>query len=323
METYALLADSSGSRLDRYLAQHLPDLSRAAIQRLIEDGFVLVDDKPRKASYRVQSGEKMVVRVPPPEPTVARAEKIPLDILYEDDDLIVINKPAGMVAHPAAGHASGTLVNAILAHLTSPPLEERGGGGVRPGIVHRLDRDTSGVMLIAKNDAAMRALQTQFKNQRVHKTYLALVHGTVKPPQGKIDAPIGRDPKHRQKMAVITRGKTRNAVTIYRTLASFGSAPLCSGRSSSAPNADAYTLVQVEPQTGRTHQIRVHFAFLGYPVVGDAVYGKKRNALGLTRQFLHAWKIEFALPRDERVVSFVAPLAEELRGVLEGLKAER
>ncbi len=310
MNTHALVVESSGSRLDRYLAQHLPDLSRVAIQRLIEDGFVLVNDKPRKASYRVQSGEEIRVRVPPPEPTTLRAENIPLDILYEDDDLIVINKPAGMVVHPAAGHASGTLVNAILAHLTSPPSPSpnRGGvgGEVRPGIVHRLDADTSGVMLVAKNDAAMRALQDQFKNQRVRKTYLALVHGVVKPPQGKIDAPIGRDPKHRQKMTVVTRGKTRNAVTVYRTLATLGD----------------YSLVQAEPQTGRTHQIRVHLAFLGFPVVGDAVYGRKKDLLGLTRQFLHAWKIEFALPRDGRVVRFVAPLAEELREVVEKLEAE-
>ncbi len=308
--------ESADARLDRYLAQHLPELSRAAIQRLIEDGFVLVDDRPRQASYRVQSGETILVRVPPPEPTTLRAEQIPLGILYEDADLIVINKPAGMVVHPAAGHASGTLVNAILAHLTSPPAplppatllrsaqDGEGGAAQRPGIVHRLDADTSGVMLVAKNDAAMRALQTQFKNQSVHKTYLALVHGIIKPPQGKIDAPIGRDSKNRQRMAVVTRGKTRNAVTIYRTLATLGD----------------YSLVQAEPQTGRTHQIRVHLAFLGFPVVGDAVYGKKKNSLGLTRQFLHAWKIEFALPRDGRAVSFIAPLAEELREVVGKLK---
>jgi 23S rRNA pseudouridine1911/1915/1917 synthase len=213
-----------------------------------------------------------------------------------------------MVVHPAAGRREGTLVNAILAH--SPNLDVA--SMERPGIVHRLDSGTSGVMVIAKNDAAMRDLQAQFKSRRVKKTYLALVHGRVKPPRGKIDAPIGRDPKHRQKMAVATRGKPREAVTVYRTLANLG----------------AYTLLQVEPQTGRTHQIRVHLAFLGFPVVGDAVYGsktrrssagKEKNALGLTRQFLHAWKLEFTLPRDGRAVSFVAPLAEELHAVLENL----
>ncbi len=299
MDEQELLAESSGARLDRYIAEHRRDLSRAAVQRLIRDGFVLVNDAPRKASDRVERGEKILVRVPPPEPITLRAEKISLDILFEDDDLIVINKPAEMVVHPAAGHSSGTLVNAILAHC--PNLNV--GGEQRPGIVHRLDKDTSGAMLVAKNDAAMRALQAQFKAQRVRKTYLALTHGIVKPPQGKIDAPIGRDPKHRQKMAVTTRGKNRAAITVYKTIANVG----------------AYTLVQAEPQTGRTHQIRVHLAFLGFPIVGDAVYGGKKNSLGLPRQFLHAWKIEFAMPRDARIANFVAPMPADLRGVLREL----
>ena len=299
-----------GARLDRYIAEHLPELSRAAAQRLIDDGQIHVDGVARKASYRVQASETITVRVPPPEPATPEAEAIPLDILYEDDDLLVVNKPAGMVVHPAAGHSAGTLVNAILAHMTSPPAPpltgegSRGGVGVeRPGIVHRLDSDTSGIIVVAKNDMALRDLQAQFKSRRVRKTYLALVEGHIKPPRGKIDAPIGRDPKHRQKMAVVTRGERREATTVYRTLARLG----------------AYTLLEVEPQTGRTHQIRVHLAFLGFPVVGDAVYGKKKNALGLTRQFLHAWKIAFALPHDGRAVSFVAPVAEELREVLKDL----
>ncbi len=306
--TTTLTVDSAGSRLDRYVAQQLPDLSRAAVQRLIDDAQIRVDGVARKASYRVQAGDTISVRVPPPEPATPRAENISLDIVYENDDLIVVNKPAGMVVHPAAGHSAGTLVNAILAHC--PHLNV--GGVERPGIVHRLDSDTSGIIVVAKNDLAMRDLQAQFKSRRVHKTYLALVDGHVKPPRGKIDAPIGRDPKHRQKMAVLTRGKTRDAVTIYRTRATLGS----------------YTLVEAEPQTGRTHQIRVHLAFLGFPVVADRIYGsktprssagKKENALGLTRQFLHAWKIAFTLPRDERAVSFTAPLPEDLRVVLEEL----
>ncbi len=312
--TTTLTVTESGTRLDRYVSDHLPELSRTAVQRLIDDAQIRVDGIAHKASYRVQVGETITVRVPPPEPAIPKAEAIPLDILYEDGDLIVINKPAGMVVHPAAGHEAGTLVNAILAHC--PHLSV--GGVERPGIVHRLDSDTSGIMVVAKNDAAMRDLQAQFKSRRVHKTYLALVEGHVKPPRGKIDAPIGRDPKHRQKMAVIPIPPTpfpdreggwglgrraRDAVTIYRALATPG----------------GYTLVEAEPQTGRTHQIRIHLAFLGFPVVADAVYGKKKNALGLTRQFLHAWKITFTLPRDGRAVSFVAPLAEELRGVLEDL----
>jgi 23S rRNA pseudouridine1911/1915/1917 synthase len=293
-----LQVETGGARLDRYIAEHLPELSRAAIQRLIDDGFIRVNTIARKASYRVSAGETITVRVPPPESATPQAEKIPLDILYEDADLIVINKPAGMVVHPAAGHNAGTLVNAILAHC--PNLNV--GGVERPGIVHRLDSETSGAIVVAKHDAAMRDLQAQFKTRRVKKTYLALVHSTVRPPRGKIDAPIGRDPNHRQKMAVITRGKTRASVTVYHTLAN-----LDSGR---------YTLIEAQPQTGRTHQIRVHLAFLGFPVVADSIYGKKKNDLGLTRQFLHAWKLEITLPRDGRAMSFVAPMPEDLRAVL-------
>ncbi len=332
-----LEVEIGGARLDRYIAEHLPELSRAAVQRLIDDGFVLVNRVARKASYRVQVGETITLTIPPPEPATPRAENIPLDILYEDDDLLVINKPAGMVVHPAAGHREGTLVNAILAHC--PHLNV--GGVERPGIVHRLDSETSGIIIVAKNDAALRDVQAQFKSRRVHKTYLALVEGIVKPPRGKIDAPIGRDPKHRQRMAVVTRGERREATTVYRTLArlpsnellgSAGTGPLkrAGAQSASADlNLDrhriysaahsTYTLLEVEPQTGRTHQIRVHLAFLGFPVVGDAVYGKKKNALGLTRQFLHAWKIAFTLPRDGRAVSFVAPLPEDLREALHHL----
>jgi 23S rRNA pseudouridine1911/1915/1917 synthase len=304
--TTTLAVTESGARLDRYVSDHLPDLSRAAVQRLIDDAQIHVDGIARKASYRVQVGETINVCVPPPEPATPRAEKIALDILYEDADLIVVDKPAGMIVHPAAGHRDGTLVNAILAHC--PNLNV--GGAERPGIVHRLDSETSGIIVVAKNDTAMRDLQAQFKARRVHKTYLALVEGIVKPPHGKIDAPIGRDPKHRQKMAVVTRGVRREAVTVYRTLASFDSAPLRSG---------CYTLLEVEPQTGRTHQIRVHLAFLGFPVVADAIYGKKKNVLGLARQFLHAWKIAFTLPHSGRAVNFVAPLPADLRATLEEL----
>ncbi len=307
MDILTLTVTESGSRLDRYVSDHLPDLSRAAAQRLIDDARIFVDGVTRKASYRVQAGESITVHVPPPEPATPRAEAIPLDILYEDDDLLVVNKTAGMVVHPAAGHADGTLVNAILAHC--PHLSV--GGVERPGIVHRLDSATSGIIVVAKNDAAMCDLQAQFKSRRVHKTYLALVEGHIKPPRGKIDAPIGRDPKQRQKMAVVTRGKTRASVTVYRALATL----------------DGYTLVQAEPQTGRTHQIRVHLAFLGFPVVADAIYGKRirlknagqENALGLKRQFLHAWKIAFTLPRDGRAVGFTAPLPEDLRAALQAL----
>jgi len=309
-----LQVETGGARLDRYIAEHLPELSRAAVQRLIDDGFIRVNTIARKASYRVSAGETINVRVPPPESATPQAEKIPLDILYEDDDLIVINKPAGMVVHPAAGHRAGTLVNAMLAHC--PNLNV--GGVERPGIVHRLDSETSGAIVVAKHDAAMRDLQAQFKTRRVKKTYLALVHGTVRPPRGKIDAPIGRDPNHRQKMAVITRGKTRASVTIYHTLANLGK-PHPERSEAKSKDAGRYTLIEAQPQTGRTHQIRVHLAFLGFPVVADSIYSKKKNDLGLTRQFLHAWKLEITLPRDGRAMNFVAPMPEDLRAVLENL----
>jgi 23S rRNA pseudouridine1911/1915/1917 synthase len=299
MKTTTLTVAVPGSRLDRYIAEHLPDQSRAAVQRLLDDGQIRVDGIARKASYRVQAGDEISVRIPTPEPTKLRAEKIPLDILFENRDLIVINKPAGMVVHPAAGHPSHTLVNAVLAH--TPKLTV--GGENRPGIVHRLDRDTSGIIIVAKNDVAMRDLQAQFKNRTVKKTYFALIEGIVSPPNGIIDAPIGRDPKYRQKMKVLTRGTRRDSVTVYHTRANIG----------------GYTLIDAEPQTGRTHQIRVHLAFLGFPVVADEIYGKKQNALGLGRHFLHACKIAFDLPRTGKRVEFIAPLPEDLCNVLENL----
>jgi 23S rRNA pseudouridine1911/1915/1917 synthase len=289
-----LSVESGGERLDRFVSDHVPGLSRATVQRLVEEGHITVDGRRRKASYRVQCEEVVQIYVPPPAPTAAQPENIPLEIIYEDADLLVINKPAGMVVHPAAGHTSGTLVNAVLGH--TPTLDI--GGEERPGIVHRLDADTSGLIVVAKSDKAMLYLQAQFKARTVHKTYLALVIGHINPPRGRIEAPIARDPAHRQKMAVVTSGKSREAITVYRSLASL----------------DGYTLVAAEPQTGRTHQIRVHLAFIGFPVAGDTLYGQPKNKIHLSRQFLHAWKISFALP-DGRPVSFTAPLPDDLRRV--------
>lgn len=318
MKTTTLAVEISDSRLDRYIVEHLPELSRAAVQRLIDDAQIRVDGSARKASYRVQVGEKISIEIPPPETTAVRAEKIPLDVLFENRDLIVVNKPAGMVVHPAAGHSSHTLVNAILAH--NPKLNV--GGENRPGIVHRLDRETSGIIVVAKNDVAMRDLQAQFKNRTVKKTYLALVEGRVSPPNGIIDAPIGRDPKFRQKMKVVTRGTRRDAMTVYHTLAVLPPERTLRERSESQRQSKdgAYTLVQAEPQTGRTHQIRVHLAFLGFPVVADEVYGKEQNAVNLSRQFLHAWKISFDLPRTDKRMEFIAPLPEDLLTVLKHLE---
>lgn len=300
MDQSILTVEKDGERLDRYIAERLPELSRATVQRLVGEGEILVNGRVQKASYRLRQGERILVRIPPPEPVATQPEAIPLEIVYEDDDVIVVNKPAGMVVHPAAGHASGTLVNALLAH--SPGLNV--GGEQRPGIVHRLDADTSGLIAVAKNDQALRLLQAQFKGRTVHKKYLALLDGELTPPRGQIVAPIGRDRKHRERMAVVTTAsRSREATTVYRTVSNLG----------------GYTLVEAEPLTGRTHQIRVHFAFMGFPVAGDHVYGRKKNRLGLTRQFLHAWKLVLTLPNG-RLGEFTAPLPKDLLSVLEQLE---
>ncbi|MCW5851195.1 MAG: RluA family pseudouridine synthase [Anaerolineae bacterium] len=292
-------AIAAGERLDKYLAEALPDLSRAMLQKLIKDGAVLVGGKPAKPSYRVEGGDTVIVRVPPPAPLEAPpAPHIPLDILYQDTDLLVLNKPAGLVVHPAHGHSDDTLVNALLAHV--PDLAGIG-GVLRPGIVHRLDKDTSGLLLVAKHDQAQQALQDQFRSRAVDKVYLALVEGHLTPPRGRIDAPIGRDPRERQRMAIVPTG--RPAQTEYRVLETLAET----------------TLVEAHLLTGRTHQIRVHLASLGYPIVGDRVYGHRKQHLALGRQFLHAWRLAFTLPSTGERIQFTAPLPVDLRQVLEGL----
>lgn len=297
-----LFVTEGGVRLDRYLAKRLPDLSRSYLQRLIEEGLVTIDGRAIRSSHKVRSGEHILVRVPPPIPLEAQPEPITLDIIYEDADLIVVNKPAGMVVHPAPGHRSGTLVNAILAHC--PDLTGIG-GALRPGIVHRLDKDTSGLMIVAKNDAAHRHLQSQFKRRTVEKAYIALVEGHLEPACGLIDAPLGRDPKRRQRMAVVPKGG-REAQTRYRVLRYY----------------DDYTLVEAEPLTGRTHQIRVHFAAIGHPIAGDPVYGRKRIKFNLKRQFLHAARLSFLRPRGGERVTLRAPLPPELQAALAELESE-
>lgn len=303
----SLTADQGGDRLDRYLAQALPDLSRSQLQRLIDDGFVAVNHVPvAKASTRLATGDEIVVRVPPPAPARAAPEDIPLNIVYEDADLIVIDKPAGMVVHPAAGHPGGTLVNAVLAH--APDLEGVG-DEQRPGIVHRLDKDTSGLIVVAKNDRAHRHLQTQFRDRLAQKFYLALVVGHPPTPVGRIEAPIGRDPKNRQRMAVLPEGNVtaREAITNYQLLESF----------------KTFSLLQAEPKTGRTHQIRVHFTFLGCPLAGDTLYASRRSAgiklPGLSRHFLHATRLTLQLPSGE-TRAFESPLPSDLAGVLAELR---
>lgn len=309
--TLTFVVEATGERLDRWLAERLPAHSRAAIQRWIADGQVVGRGRPLKASYRVSAGDVLTVAIPPTEDYAVEPEPIPLEILYEDDDLLAINKPAGMVVHPAAGNWRGTLVNAILYHC--PTLA--GVGGVhRPGIVHRLDKDTSGVILAAKNDAAQRALQAQFKARDVHKTYLALVHGWVSPPRGEINAPIGRDPRNRQRMAVTPLAHGRPATTRYEAQSYYEQG------ATSRPGTPRYTLLACQPLTGRTHQIRVHLAHIGRPIVGDAIYGGvRRGAVACPRQFLHAERIRFRIPASGQEIEVRAPLPDDLRRVLAGL----
>lgn len=257
-----------GERLDKYLANLLPAVSRARLQQLIKDGAATVDGRVvNKPSHRLEPGQLIEISIPPLEPQPLEPESIPLDIIYQDDDLVIVNKPPGMVVHPAVGHQSGTLVNALLARFEQLAVVA---GKRRPGIVHRLDKDTSGLVVVALTEAARLQLKRQFQERMVHKVYLALTAGIVSPPHGIIDAPIGRDPRNRKRMAVVPDG--REAITEYHTIEVLGS----------------HTLIKALPKTGRTHQIRVHLAFLGYPVAGDTVYGRQREALPLPRQFLHA-----------------------------------
>ncbi len=292
----------TSERLDRFLSRQLPEFSRTRLQGLIEDGFVRVNGLViTKNGYKLVQDDRVEVRIPPPTTTTLIPESIPLEVIFENADVVVINKPAGMVVHPAAGHDRGTLVHALLGYL--PDLEGIG-GEERPGIVHRLDKETSGLMIVARNERAHRYLQDQFRSRRVEKTYLALVDGHPPTPFGRIEAPIGRDPAHRKRMAILSPDKGRQAVTEYRTLESFPS----------------HTLLEVHPLTGRTHQIRLHLAFLGCPIVGDTVYGRKRPTLPVQRHFLHAWRLKIVLPGESQPRMFEVPLPDELMTILETLR---
>lgn len=289
-------------RLDKFLVGLLQEFSRSRIQGLIADGHVDVDGRPaRKAGQSLESGSNVRVRIPPTAPTDLVAENIPLDIIFENDDLIVVNKPAGMVVHPAAGHSSGTLVNAVLGY--DPELEGIG-GEERPGVVHRLDKETSGLILLAKNERAHRWLQDQFRMRKVNKTYLALVDGKPPTPSGRVEAFIGRDPKQRKKMAIVSENKGREAISEYKTIEEF----------------DKHTLLEFHPLTGRTHQIRLHCAFLKCPIVGDQVYGRKTPTIEIGRHFLHAYRLKITLPNEKEPRNFEASLPEELVKVLNSLR---
>jgi 23S rRNA pseudouridine1911/1915/1917 synthase len=293
---------SRDSRLDKFLVEALPEYSRSRLQGLIRDGLVLVDGAPAsKAGQAVEAGQSVLVSIPAPQPAAVQAEDIPLEIIFENEDVLVVNKPAGMVVHPAAGHATGTLVHAALA---AAPEMHGIGGEKRPGVVHRLDKDTSGVLALAKNDRTHRWLVEQFKDRRVEKLYLALVDGQPPTPAGRVEAPIGRSAANRQMMAIVPESKGRAAVSEYRTLESF----------------PAHTLLEVRPHTGRTHQIRLHMAFLGCPVVGDKVYGRRKATLPLERHFLHAARLALKLPGERENRIFEAPLPPELQQVLDNLK---
>jgi 23S rRNA pseudouridine1911/1915/1917 synthase len=303
---FTVPADFEGQRLDKFLVSVLEGRSRSQVQKLIDEGRVTLDRKPPKANLALRDGDRVVVDVPPPAPSDIEAEALPLDILYQDSDLVVVNKAPGMVVHPGAGHASGTLVNALLHHVDD--LSGLG-GELRPGIVHRLDRGTSGVIIAAKHDAAHQELARQFHDREVEKEYIALVWGTVQAGR-RIDASIGRDPKNRHKMSSRAR-HAREAVT----------------RITRAHHMPGLTLCHVAIHTGRTHQIRVHLSAIGHPIVGDALYGGMRRRTPadvravqrLERPFLHAWRLAFQHPGDGRRMEFTAPLAPDLEAVLDDL----
>jgi 23S rRNA pseudouridine1911/1915/1917 synthase len=296
--------ETAEGRIDRFVAD-VSGLSRSYVQKLISEGQVTADGRPIKANEAVVAGATIELHVPDPQPLELEPEPIPLTAAYEDADMLIIDKPAGLVVHPAPGHSGGTLVNALLARGT-----EYGGiaGVARPGIVHRLDRDTSGLLMVAKNDRAQASLMAQLKARGIKKTYLGLAQGSVAATAGRIEAPVGRDPHHRTKMAVVPGG--REAVTGYRV----------------RERLPGWTLLELDLVTGRTHQIRVHLAALGHPLAGDPLYGtgtSRRGPDGLGRLFLHSWKIELLSPGDGHVIRATAELPAELEKVLEGLRATR
>ena len=296
--------ESGGDRIDRFLATRLSDLSRTAVQRLIDGGQITVNGLSSTASARVRAGDEIVVRIPPPAPVALQPESIPLDIVYEDVDILVINKPPGMVVHPGAGHSSGTLVNAVLAHCPDLPGI---GGEVRPGVVHRLDKDTSGLIVMAKHDRALLGLQRQFRRRTVQKVYTALVLGRISQEEGLIEAPIARDRHHRRRMAV--RGDGKLARTRWRVTGAYRDRW-----------GQVYTLLDVRLLTGRTHQIRVHFSWMGYPLAGDTVYGRATASEAFPRQFLHARELAFDHPTTGEHMNFEASLPADLQTVLDALE---
>ncbi|MBN2148563.1 MAG: RluA family pseudouridine synthase [Anaerolineales bacterium] len=300
--------EDAPQRLDKFLVACLGEFSRSRLQSLVDEGCVTVNGvTPKKSGKMLEQGDAIEVRIPPLAPTQLIPEDIPLQIVFENEHLLVVDKPAGMVVHPAAGHATGTLVHAVLAHA---PEMAGVGGEKRPGVVHRLDKDTSGLILLAKNDHTHHFLQEQFRLRKTEKVYLTLVDGNPPTPNGRIEVAIGRSSANRKLMAVTSETKGRPAVSEYTTLETFphGVRP------------PLHTLLEVHPLTGRTHQIRLHMAFLGCPVAGDMVYGHKKSSIPLKRHFLHAARLTIHLPDERQARTFEAPLPEELAALLETLR---
>ena len=295
LETVTAEAEDAGTRADVFLAAKL-GVSRSNMQKLLEDGRVKRGEKIIKANYKVRAGEMFVVDIPEPEPIEAVPENIPLDIIYEDDDVVVLNKARGMVVHPAPGNYTGTLVNALLYHCSNLSGIN---SAIRPGIVHRLDKDTSGIMIVAKNDAAHISLSQQIQSKTAVRTYLAVVRGNIKTDSGTIETQIARDKTDRKKMAVVKEGG-RDSITDYEVLERFGK----------------YTLVRCKLRTGRTHQIRVHMEYLGYPLVGDPKYSPMKTPFGIKGQALHSHTLEFTHPRTGERMKFEAPLPEDMHKII-------
>ena len=300
MKEYIVNQEEKGKRLDTYIPSVDTDITRTSAQRLIEDGNILVNGKNAKVSYKIQENDKISVEIPKPKQIELKAQDIPIEIIYEDSDIIVVNKPKGMVVHPANGNPDGTLVNAIMA-ICKDSLSGIG-GEIRPGIVHRIDKDTSGLLIVAKNDNAHVKMSEQIKNHEVKKTYIALVRGVFKENEATIDMPIGRSTSDRKKMAVNKNGK--NAITHIKVLKRF----------------DKYTLLQVNIETGRTHQIRVHLSHIGYPIVGDYTYSNGKNEFDVVGQCLHAQKLEFKHPITQKDMCLETELPQYFKDILDKLK---
>lgn len=303
MEEIVLRSDTSDKRIDAWLSEKLENYSRTYIQKLIEDGYVTVNEKSVKTNYKLKSDESILVKVPDPEKLDVEAENIKLDILYEDEDIIVVNKPKGMVVHPAAGNYSGTLVNALMGYCGDELSDIN--GVIRPGIVHRIDKDTSGILVIAKNNTSHEKLSGLLKKHDINRVYVAVVEGIIREETGKIDAPIGRHPVERKKMAVNLKNG-RNSVTHFKVLERFKNA----------------TYIELKLETGRTHQIRVHMSYIGYPIIGDEVYGRKKQKYDIRGQALHAKLLGFVHPTKNEYMEFEVDIPDYFNNLLTQLRNE-